>query len=220
TRRRRASSGPTAAGRLQSSIALLQPDWRVDSRVPICRTAAGQARVQDTLVLDKTEQLKALGHPLRVRVLEMLGQEGREQLTNRELAERLGVDPGHLHFHVRMLLKAGLIELANDGGGREKPYRAVAKTFRVAPELLASGGARDIQAAMIDQVQRAHGLYSETGQFRGAQLEVRLDLARALEMMTAFLTAARDVEDQGADKLVLTMFPHPPPPSHAYPRPN
>jgi DNA-binding transcriptional ArsR family regulator len=166
--------------------------------------------VQDTLVLDKTEQLKALGHPLRVRVLEMLGQEGREQLTNRELAARLGVDPGHLHFHVRMLLKAGLIELANDGGGREKPYRAVAKTFRVAPELLASGGARDIQAAMIDQVQRAHGLYSDTGQFRGAQLEVRLDLARALEMMTAFLIAAQDVEDQAADKVVLTMFAHPP----------
>jgi DNA-binding transcriptional ArsR family regulator len=166
--------------------------------------------VQDTLVLDKPEQLKALGHPLRVRVLEMLGQEGEWQLTNRELAQRLGVDPGHLHFHVRMLLKAGLIELADDGAGREKPYRAVAKTFRVAPELLASGGARDIQAAMIDQVQRAHALYSEKGEFRGAQLELRLSLPRALEMMTAFLSAARDVEDEGAGKIVLTMFAHAP----------
>jgi DNA-binding transcriptional ArsR family regulator len=166
--------------------------------------------VQDTLLLDKPDQLKALGHPLRVRVLEMLGQEGREQLTNRELAQRLGVDPGHLHFHVRMLLRAGLIELANDRAGREKPYRAVAKTFRVAPELLASGGARDIQAAMIDQVQRAHGLYSEKGRFRGAQLELRLPLERALDMMTAFLSAARDVEDEAADKIVLTMFAHPP----------
>jgi DNA-binding transcriptional ArsR family regulator len=166
--------------------------------------------VQDTLVLDKPEQLKALGHPLRVRVLEMLGQEGEWQLTNRELAQRLGVDPGHLHFHVRMLLKAGLIELADDGAGREKPYRAVAKTFRVAPELLASGGASDIQAAMIDQVQRAHALYSEKGEFRGAQLELRLSLPRALEMMTAFMSAARDVEDEGAGKIVLTMFAHPP----------
>jgi DNA-binding transcriptional ArsR family regulator len=166
--------------------------------------------VQDTLVLDKPEQLKALGHPLRVRVLEMLGQEGEWQLTNRELAQRLGVDPGHLHFHVRMLLKAGLIELADDGAGREKPYRAVAKTFRVAPELLASGGARDIQAAMIDQVQRAHGLYSEKGEFRGAQLELRLSLERALEMMTAFMSAARDVENEGAGKIVLTLFAHPP----------
>lgn len=168
--------------------------------------------MQDTLVLDKPEQLKALGHPLRVRVLEMLGQEGREQLTNRELAQRLSVDPGHLHFHVRMLLKAGLIEHADDGAGREKPYRAVAKTFRVAPELLASGGARDIQAAMIDQVQRAHGIYSERGEFRGAQLELRLSLERVLDMMTAFMAAAQDVEDEAAEKIVLTLFAHPPAP--------
>ena len=164
----------------------------------------------DTLVLDKPEQLKALGHPLRVRILEMLGQDGEWQLTNRELAQRLGVDPGHLHFHVRMLLKAGLIELADGGHGREKPYRAVAKVFRVAPELLAAGGASDLQAAMIDQVQRAHSLYSAEGAFRGAQLEVKLSIERAIELMAAFLEAARDLEDEQADKVVLTMFAHPP----------
>ena len=165
----------------------------------------------ETLILKEPEQLKALGHPLRVRVLEMLGQEGEWQLTNRELAQRLGVDPGHLHFHVRMLLKAGLIELADsEGRGREKPYRAVAKVFRVAPELLAAGGASDLQAAMIDQVQRAHAVYSGTGVFRSAQLEVKLTIERALELMSTFLEAARDLEDENADKVVLTMFAHPP----------
>jgi DNA-binding transcriptional ArsR family regulator len=168
--------------------------------------------VQDTtLILDKPEQLKALGHPLRVRVLEMLGQEGDWQLTNRELAQRLGVDPGHLHFHVRMLLKAGLIELADaNGRGREKPYRAVAKVFRIAPELLAAGGASDIQAAMIDQVQRAHSLYSTDGTFRSAQLEVKLTIEEALELMSTFLQSAREREDDDAEKMVLTMFAHPP----------
>ena len=169
--------------------------------------------MRETLVIDKPEQLKALGHPLRVRVLEMLGGEGEagSQLTNRELAQRLGVDPGHLHFHVRMLLKAGLIELADSQGkGREKPYRAVAKVFRVAPELLAAGSARDLQALMIDQVQRAHALYSGEGRFRGAQLELKLSLERALEMMSAFLEAARDVEEEGGEQIVLTMFAHPP----------
>ncbi len=171
--------------------------------------------MRETLVIDKPEQLKALGHPLRVRVLEMLGGEEDEgwQLTNRELAQRLNVDPGHLHFHVRMLLKAGLIELAETGGkGREKPYRAVAKVFRVSPELLHAGGASDLQAAMIDQVTRAHALYSAGGSFRSAQLEVKLTIERALELMAAFLSAARDLEDEKADKVVLTMFAHPPAP--------
>ena len=99
------------------------------------------------------------------------------------------------------------------GKGREKPYRAVAKVFKVAPELLAAGSARDLQAAMIDQVQRAHALYSAEGRFRGAQLELRLPLERALELMGAFLEAARHKEDEGAEQIVLTLFAHPPAPS-------
>ena len=167
--------------------------------------------MQETLILKEPEQLKALGHPLRVRVLEMLGQDGDWQLTNRELAQRLGVDPGHLHFHVRMLLKAGLIELAESSGrGREKPYRAVAKVFRVAPELLAAGGASDLQAAMIDQVQRAHVVYAGTGAFRSAQLEVKLTMEQALALMSESLEKARDIEEDSADQLVLTIFAHPP----------
>jgi hypothetical protein len=82
--------------------------------------------------------------------------------------------------------------------------------FRVAPELLAAGGASDLQAAMIEQVQRAHGLYSEQGAFRGAQLELRLGMEEALELMTSFLADAREREDESADKIVLTMFAHAP----------
>jgi hypothetical protein len=63
---------------------------------------------------------------------------------------------------------------------------------------------------MIDQVQRAHALYSSQGVFRSAQLEVKLTIDRALELMAAFLEAARDLEDDQADKIVLTMFAHPP----------
>ena len=167
--------------------------------------------MRDTLVIDKPEQLKALGHPLRVRALEMLGGEEAWQLTNRELAQKLGVDPGHLHFHVRMLLRAGLIELVEGGRrGREKPYRAVARTFRVAPDLLAAGSASDLQAAMLDEVQRAHVAYSASGTFRGAQLTLRLTLDEALEWMTKSLESARELEDSEADEIVLTIFAAPP----------
>src|SRR2546425_11466570 len=121
--------------------------------------------MRETMTLDRPEQLKALGHPLRVRALEMLGGDEDWQLTNRELAERLGVDPGHLHFHVRMLLRAGLIERAQGGKGREKPYRAVARTIRVAPQLISSRLASDLQAAMLEEGQRAFATTAQ-GRFR------------------------------------------------------
>jgi hypothetical protein len=35
-------------------------------------------------------------------------------------------------------------------------------------------------------------------------------MARALELMGTFLEAARDLEDERAEKIVLTMFAHPP----------
>ena len=165
--------------------------------------------MQDTLVLDKPEQLKALGHPLRVRVLEMLGQEGEWQLTNRELAHRLGVDPGHLHFHVRMLLRAGLITLADTDHGREKPYRAVASTVRVAPQLLQSRLTGDLQGAMLEEVQNAFA-GREQGRFRSAQVTARITPEQALEIVTALVEKARDLEDQRLDPLVITAFLHPP----------
>jgi DNA-binding transcriptional ArsR family regulator len=172
------------------------------------RTAS--AGISDVLTIDRPEQLKALGHPLRVRVLEMLGGEEAWHLTNRELAQALGVDPGHLHFHVRMLLKAGLIELVEGSGkGREKPYRAVARTFRVAPELLASGHGNDLQAAMLDEVQRSFASYSSQGLFRAAQLTLRLDPAKAIELSTEWIEQARALEDPKAEKIVITMFAHP-----------
>ena len=166
--------------------------------------------MRDTLVLDSPEQLKALGHPLRLRALEMLGEDPGWTLTNRELAQKLGVDPGHLHFHVKMLLRAGLIERADGGQGREKPYRAVAKTIRVAPELLAGGGASDMQAAMIDEVQQEYAAYAPTGEFRAAQLTLKMALPKALEYILECLNTAREQEDPDAQTIVLTFFAAPP----------
>ena len=166
---------------------------------------------KDVLILDKPEQLKALGHPLRLRVLEMLGADGEQPMTNRELAQRLGVDPGHLHFHVRMLLRAGLIDRADGGRGREKPYRALARTVRVAPQLLQSSLASDLQAAMLDEVQRGFAAHQQSG-FRSAQVTLRISEERALELITEFVERLRDAEEPEADQVVLTAVVHPPSP--------
>ncbi len=164
----------------------------------------------EALTIERPEQLKALGHPLRLKVLELLGQDD-VQMTNRELAKRLDVDPGHLHFHVRMLLRAGLIERADGGRGREKPYRAVSRAIRVAPELLAVGATatNDIHAAMLDEVQAGWAKFGPQGRFRSAQMTVRLDPERVRELWDQLSKRADELEDSDREPLAITLVAHP-----------
>jgi DNA-binding transcriptional ArsR family regulator len=71
------------------------------------------------------KQVKALGHPLRLRILRLCGE---RELTNKQLADRLDRDPGTVLYHVRQLVDAGLLEPAEvrtgDSGALEKPYRS------------------------------------------------------------------------------------------------
>lgn len=168
----------------------------------------------DVFTISKPEQLKALGHPLRLRVLEVLGESGSE-LTNRELAARLGVDPGHLHFHVRMLLGAGLIERSDGGRRREKPYRAVATHVHVAPELIASGAANDARAAMLDEVQRGWAAHAGSGRFRSAQITVRMDIEQLREVFTTIVAETEKREDPSKEPLLITFIGHPHPAEEA-----
>jgi DNA-binding transcriptional ArsR family regulator len=169
--------------------------------------------VQELLILDRPDQLKALGHPLRLRTLELLCQDDGRGLTNRELAQRLTVDPGHLHFHVRMLQKAGLIELATgEGRGREKPYRAIARELRVHPDLLATNAAAGAHAALLDDVQQSMSEHAESGRFRTLQAVVRLPLERAVELMDQSLDTLLGEETADDDNVVVTVFVGPPSP--------
>lgn len=163
---------------------------------------------QEILTVDRPEQLKALGHPLRLRVLESLGESDVE-LTNRELAQRLGVDPGHLHFHVRMLLNAGLIALSESGRRREKPYRAVARHIRVAPELLTVPSANATRGAMLESVQHGWETYAEAGRFRSAQITARLDPELVREVFRMLVTEIEKREEPSREPLLITLFSHP-----------
>lgn len=161
----------------------------------------------DVLELDRPEQLKALGHPLRLKVLQALGQSDKA-LTNRELAARLSVDPGHLHFHVRMLHRAGLIELA-EAAGREKPYRAVAKHLKVGTEIRASGAASELQAAQLRELQRGFEAHAAGGDFRSAQVHTRLDVETVRSLLRRVVDELTELEDPAQPLQTITIAFHP-----------
>jgi len=161
----------------------------------------------DVLEVTSAAQLKALGHPLRLKVLQVLG-ESSEALTNRELAGRLSVDPGHLHFHVRMLHRAGLIELA-EAAGREKPYRAVAKHLKVGTEIRAAGLASELQAAQLRELQRGFEMHAGAGEFRSAQVHVRLDVETVRRLFHDLVEQLTDLEDDEQPLQTVTIAFHP-----------
>jgi DNA-binding transcriptional ArsR family regulator len=163
--------------------------------------------LHDVLEVERPEQLKALGHPLRLKVLQVLG-ESEQPLTNRELAARLSVDPGHLHFHVRMLHRAGLIELAS-AAGREKPYRPVAKHFKVGQEIRAAGLASEVQAAQLRELQRGFELFASQGEFRSAQLHAKLDIETVREVFNELMLRLTALEDESREPLSITIAFHP-----------
>ena len=166
-----------------------------------------QPAPRDVLEVERPEQLKALGHPLRLKVLQVLG-ESDHPMTNRELAATLSVDPGHLHFHVRMLHRAGLIELAT-AAGREKPYRPVAKHFKVTQEIRARGLASDLQAAQLRELQRGFELFDSAGEFRSAQLHAKLDIETVRQLLNELVTKLTELEDETKPPLSITVAFHP-----------
>ncbi|MDX6268252.1 MAG: hypothetical protein QOD70_2992 [Frankiales bacterium] len=60
----------------------------------------------------KAELFKALAHPARVRVLELLA-EGEHSMG--ELAELSGLEPSHLSQHVTQLRRAGIVDSRRAG---------------------------------------------------------------------------------------------------------
>jgi DNA-binding transcriptional ArsR family regulator len=166
-----------------------------------------QYDVQDILEVDQPEQLKALGHPLRLKVLQVLA-DSETPLTNRELAARLSVDPGHLHFHVRMLHRAALIELA-DAAGREKPYRPVAKHFRVRQEVRATGLASEMQSAQLRELQRGFDLFAAHGDFRSAQVHTKMEIEKVRTLFKELVQRLTDEEDESQPALTITIAFHP-----------
>jgi DNA-binding transcriptional ArsR family regulator len=170
-------------------------------------TPAPEHQILDVLEIHKPEQLKALGHPLRLKVLQVLG-ESSTPLTNRELANRLSVDPGHLHFHVRMLHRAGLIELA-ESDGREKPYRPVAKHLKVGPDIRAAGLATELQAAQLRELQRGFELHGAQGEFRSAQVHAKVDPEKLRALFNELIDTINSSEDDANALQTITIAFHP-----------
>lgn len=90
--------------------------------------------IADVFHLDR-RQMRLLADPLRHRILELLC---RRTMSATDLKGAIEGAPKNLHYHVDRLRKAGLIRLVRSEprrGATAKFYRAVARSYTLAPEL-------------------------------------------------------------------------------------
>ncbi|PDT00756.1 transcriptional regulator [Rhizobium chutanense] len=127
--------------------------------------SAAASRTVSRVVPEPTA-LKALAHPVRLRMLGMLRIDGPATAT--QLAVRLGLNSGATSYHLRQLAQYGFIEEAPHTSRRDRWWRASHELTSV-PASEAAGEALDLdiafnQAALslqVGQMQQALEEYAE-----------------------------------------------------------
>lgn len=88
------------------------------------------AIMERTSINPDPSQLRALAHPLRLRMLGILRTEGATTAT--ALAQRLGLNSGATSYHLRQLATHGfIVDDEERGNGRERWWRAAHTSTRL-----------------------------------------------------------------------------------------
>ena len=101
-------------------------------------------RRPDRRVITDARAMRALAHPLRVALLEVIRRDG--EITASQAADLLGESPGNMSWHLHTLARYGFVEEAGGGRGRSRPWRvtSTSQTFQTGtsdPETSAAGEA-------------------------------------------------------------------------------
>ena len=181
-----------------------------------------------TTITPGPEALKAMAHPVRLRLIGLLRHDGPS--TASALAERLGLNSGATSYHLRQLAKHGyVVDDESLGNGRERWWRAAHRTTRVGEDEetaeereAVDAFAQAIAIVHTEQLQRAveerpllplawrePSTMSDWSKHLTA--ERALELSRAIDRLVTEFTED-DPDTTGAEDFIVTV--------HAFPRPG
>ncbi|TCC38058.1 ArsR/SmtB family transcription factor [Kribbella speibonae] len=157
----------------------------------------------DHLDVSSAAQFKALGHPLRHRLLFALGQEAA---TISQLAATLGTAKGNVAHHLGVLRDAGMVHVAETRqvrGGTEQYYRRSVRRFGFTGEGARANNTIALQAVAADlETSDADPMFTVRNlRLTAAQAE---ELAATLERMVDDLTDAGPTESRYG--VVVTVY--------------
>jgi predicted ArsR family transcriptional regulator len=179
--------------------------------------------------------MRAVAHPVRIALLEVLGTEG--PLTATQAGEHIGESPTTCSFHLRQLAKYGFIEEVEGIAGRQRPWRLIHTGLSFSdvsddPEtrLAATALSRVLHAFYLDRLKEGLALRRDTPtewqKATGASeflLYVTVDELRALDEQVEALVkpfAERignpKARPRGAVPIEMLFFAYPRPPHRTH----
>ncbi|MFY9913667.1 MAG: helix-turn-helix domain-containing protein [Nocardioidaceae bacterium] len=182
--------------------------------------------------------MKALAHPVRMDVLELLVTHGG--MTASDAAAELGLTPANVSWHLRKLAQHGFVRQATSGPGRRRPWKAVAESLTWGDDAEDMTAATSLQDVAIErELQRLRAALAnvdgESEVWRAAmslhqsQLWLTADEAREIgdQVRELFLTKAVERQDPAhrpADARLMSMLawvvPHGPRQAGSAPEPQ
>lgn len=135
--------------------------------------------------------LRALAHPLRWKLISILGRDGTATAT--QCAEETGESVANCSYHLNTLAKYNYVEHAEGGQGREKPWRLVSQSQSI------SDVGVDKETELAAQAASAAFLDYALTLIRERSLTAHLEpeawrLAAGIQNSTEFMTPA-EVEE-------------------------
>ena len=175
------------------------------------------------------EALRALSHPVRLRILGLLRMDGAS--TASALATRLGLNSGATSYHLRQLARHGfVVDAEGRGNGRDRWWRAAHQSTRVptddaSPDAVTDRDTNDafLQAVAIVRTEQLQQAVEERpllpAEWRAASTfsdwGLVLTPARARELMEAMSAVVAGWEEdetgEGAAPFVVALTTHPRP---------
>jgi predicted ArsR family transcriptional regulator len=153
--------------------------------------------------LTSATELRALSHPTRLALIDLLDEEG--PLTATQAGERLGESPANTSFHLRTLARYGYVEEAPGGRGRQRPWQVVVRATSIVGDEL-EPDAKLAADALLELIRerdlRRIRAYEST---RAAYPKEWRDAAHEMRL-TAHLTAAELAEVFSSIESVLEPY--------------
>lgn len=192
--------------------------------------------MSDTRIKQVTDLagLRALGHPLRLRLLGLLRAGGPATATS--LGEKVGAAPNAVSYHLRQLAKAGFIEPADTDAGdrREHAWKAShdvtswePSEFGDSPESSAAADAlrrrildvydQALEAYLRGEAEEPAAWRAAAGfgdlAFRASPADLRAVLAEVNAVVARFRQRAVDTQDDPEARTVMVIW-------HGFPLPG